>query len=140
MSSNTPAHEETRQARRLVQRRQLILALTDRLIWWSILFGASAVWFLFGMRLMSWLGPDTLGPPAGVMLATAVGVTLWRWAARDSHHETIEAGACPRCAAPITRFEEPSRPGALVDGLRGCRCDNCGLEDSEPLTAVHDAS
>jgi len=117
-----------------------MLALADRLIWWPILLGASAVWFLFGMRLMRAFGPDALAPGAGVMVATAVGVTLWRWSVRDDQRETIEAGACPRCAAPITRFQELPRPGALARGLQGWRCENCGLEDSEPLTAARDAS
>ncbi len=101
---------------------------------------ASGVWFFFGMRLMSRFGPDALGPAAGLMAAAAVGITLWFWSARDTHRDSLEAGVCPRCAAPIDRFEEAPRPGALARGLRSWRCASCGLEETQPLTAARDAS
>jgi uncharacterized membrane protein YfcA len=114
--------------------------IADWLLGWPILLATSAVWFFFGARAMYRWGPDALGPAAGVMLAVAVGVTLWRWSMRDARREAIEAGVCPRCAAAIVAFEEPPRPGALARGLRGWRCANCGLEDVGPLTPARDAS
>ncbi len=140
MSSSARKPVNVEAAPALARRQRLVRAFTERLIWWPLLIGASAVWFVFGMRLMRLLGPDALGPGAGVMLAAAVGITLWRWSVRDAHRETVAAGTCPRCAAAITPFEERPRPGALARGLRGWRCDNCGLEHSEPLTAARDAS
>jgi len=132
VSSSPPQRRETAQS--LTRRRSLIQSITDRLIWWPILAGACAVWFILGSRVMHRIGPDPLAVPAGIMIATAVGVTLWRWSARDAHRETLAAGTCPRCYALVTRFEERPRPGALAHGLQGWRCENCGLEEAEPLT------
>lgn len=140
MSNSTLTHPDHETARALTRRQAFVQALMERLIWWPLLLASSAVWFFFGLRLMRWLGPDALGPGAGVMLATAVGMTLWRWSVRDARRETVAAGTCPRCAASITRFEERPRPGALALGLQGWRCHNCGLEHSEPLTAERDPS
>jgi hypothetical protein len=109
-------------------------------LWWPVLLLASGIWFFFGMRLMSRFGPDALGPAAGVMVAAAVGISLWHWSARDSHRESLEAGVCPRCAAAINRYEEAPRPGALALGLEGWRCTRCGLEEVRPLTSERDAS
>ena len=94
---------------------------------------ASAVWFFFGMRLMSRFGPDALGPAAGVMLAAAVGVTLWQWSVRDSHRAALEAGVCPRCGSAIHHYEERPRPGVLSQGLEGWHCARCGLDEAGPL-------
>lgn len=121
-------------------RHPWVQAIGDRLLWWPVLAAASAIWFLFGMRLMSRFGPDALGPAAGVMLAAAVAVTLWLLSVRDSHRETLEAGFCPRCDAALTHFEETARPGALARGLQGWRCERCGFEEARPLTPTRHAS
>jgi len=139
VSSRAPS-EEHPTAGRPGERHAWLLAVGDRLLWWPVLALASAVWFFFGMRLMSRFGPDALGPAAGVMLAAAVAVTLWLLSVRDSHRDTIEAGICPHCDASLTAFEEPPRPGALARGLRGWRCTRCGFEEARPLTATRDAS
>ena len=124
----------------MIWRHHLVAILIERLIWWPLLGTIGVAWFFFGARAMGRFGPDALAPAAGVMLATAVAITLWRWSVRDAHRETVAAGTCPRCAAAITRFEELPRPGALARGLQGWSCTNCGLEHSEPLTAARDAS
>lgn len=121
-------------------RRPWVQAVGDRLLWWPVLAAASAVWFFFGMRLMSRFGPDALGPAAGVMLAAAVGVTLWLWSVRDVHRETLEAGICPRCDALLAHLEESPRPGALAQGLESWRCERCGLEEARSLTSTRDDS
>ena len=79
-------------------------------------------------------GPNELGIPAGLMAAAAVGTTLWFLTVRDRHHERVAAGVCPRCGFGLSRYEETPRPGALDQGIRGWRCDACGLEGAEPLT------
>jgi len=114
--------------------------IAERLIWWPLLAGVGFAWYLFGVRAMHWLGTDQLGPATGLMLAVAVVVTLWRWSARDARRFSIEAGTCPRCYALVSPYEYPPRPGVRDEPLRGWHCENCGLEDVQPLTASGDAS
>ena len=118
--------------------------LAERLLWWPLLAAVGYAWYLFGARLMHAFGPgglaDQLGPAAGLMLAAAVVVTLWRWSTRDSRRFTLEAGTCPRCYALITRYEYPPLPGVRDEPLRGWHCDNCGLEDAQTLTPNSSAS
>jgi hypothetical protein len=118
--------------------------LAERLLWWLLLMGVGYAWYLFGIRLARSFGPnqlgDRLGPAAGLMLAAAVTITLWRWATRDAHRSSIEAGTCPRCQAPVTPYAHPPIPGVRDEILRGWHCDHCGLEDVHPLTPSRDAS
>ena len=134
-ASQTPDALDPAEALRLARRRRLAGQLTERLIWWPLLAAIAFAWFLFGSRLVRSLGPDALAPGAGVMLAAAVALTLWRWSVRDARRETVEAGTCPRCSALLESFEFTPRPGALAHGLHGWRCPNCGLEEARPLTA-----
>ena len=114
--------------------------IAERLFWWPLLAGVGFVWFLFGTRLMHALGADQLAPAVGLMLAVAVVVTLWRWSARDARRFTIEAGTCPRCYNLVTPYQYAPLPGIREEALRGWQCENCGLEDIQPLTASRDAS
>jgi len=118
--------------------------LAEHLFWWPLLVGVGYAWYLFGIRLAHSYGPndlgDRLGPAAGLMLAAAVIVTLWRWSSRDARRSSIESGSCPRCNSLVTPYEYPPIPGVREELLRGWHCDNCGLEDVTPLTPSLDAS
>jgi hypothetical protein len=114
--------------------------ITERFLWWSLLAGVGYAWYLFGVRLSHWLGPDQLSHAVGLMLAVTVVVTIWRWSAHDSRRFTIEAGICPRCYALVTPYEYPPIAGVREEALHGWHCDNCGLEDVQPLTPNSDAS
>ena len=140
MSSNPTRERAPQSGRDLARRQRLIRVLVDRMIWWPLLAGISLAWFLFGTRIVRAVGPDALGAPAGVIIATTVAVTLWRWSIRDAHRLSVAGGTCPRCTGPISTFEEQPRPGALDRGLRGWHCNSCGLEEFEPLTPAGDAS
>ena len=114
--------------------------IAERLLWWLLLAAAGFAWYVLGLRLMHWLGPEQLGRAAGLMLAVAVVISLWRWSTRDNRRFTIEAGTCPRCYALLTPYEYPPLPGIREQALRGWQCDNCGLEDIQPLTPTTGAS
>lgn len=114
--------------------------IAERLLWWPLLAAIGYAWYLFGLRLTHSSGPDQLSTAAGLMLGVAVVVTVWRWSARDARRFSIEAGTCPRCYTLVTPYEYPPIPGVRDEVLHGWHCDNCGLEDVQPLTASRDAS
>ena len=114
--------------------------IAERFLWWPLLGGVGYAWYLFGVRLTHRLGPDQLSQAVGLMLAVAVVLTIWRWSARDPRRFTVEAGTCPRCYALVTPYKYPPISGVREEALHGWHCDNCGLEDVQPLTPSRDAS
>ncbi len=114
--------------------------IAERLLWWPLLAGVGFAWYLFGTRLMHSIGLHQLASAAGLVLAAAVILTLWRWSTRDARRVTLETGACPRCNAIVTPYEYPPLRGVRDEILRGWHCGNCGLEHVQALTASRDAS
>ena len=99
-------------------------------------FGAVAAfgWYATARGLaLSW-GLRDAATGLGLLAATAVTITMWRWARSEHDTNALEDGVCPRCAASLSPVHEHARPGAGARGLTSWSCERCGYERAQQLT------
>ena len=95
---------------------------------------AAAAWFLATVRIMRRSGAEEAALAAGMIVAFAIAVTVWRSGRGDLERSTLAAGLCPRCRRSLPGTHEHASTRSLADGLVHWRCDHCGYHRSEALT------
>ena len=115
-------------------RRRVATAGWGDALWLLIGVAAAVGWYSTAASLARRWGLAEAATALGILVAAAVVLTLWRWAADDRARMALEAHRCPHCEAELRNWHEHARPGALAAGLGQWECAHCGFQRSEPLT------
>jgi len=95
---------------------------------------AAAAWFLATVRIMRRSGAEEAAIAAGLIVAFAIAVSLWRSGRSDLERAALAARRCPRCGRPLPAEHEHGRAGTPRSGVSLWHCDHCGYRRSEALT------
>lgn len=105
-----------------------------RVSWILLGVVASTAWFAVSLRLMRAWGLHEAAPAIGLLTATAVAVTLWRWARSDREQAALAELRCPRCRSALRERHQHARPGGVAAGVQRWSCERCDYDHVEPLT------
>jgi ribosomal protein S27AE len=109
-----------------------LLGHAASLAWTGFAVVAAGGWYLTATRLTYRFGPDEAAQGVGLLVALAVGLTVWRWGREDRRSATLAAGLCPRCGKGVGVRHEHGMAGRA--GVTRWACSECGYDHTEPLT------